>query len=296
MSTTWTSVADQPFAVLAADDDDRARDTHDAQVIELPLARAAAPITEPTAVRPVREQQHWSVSLIVSLALHAMLVAIFLIKFDSAAPSEAPPPAAMVVELAIEPASPPVAPSEIPPGPEQVEAAPKPVEDRFKFAPLPEVDPALRPQNVVPIKREAAPTQTPNEAKEARETTAPAAVTAPVEDKTAAPVEGSNAAPPSNAEQAWEGRILAKLERNKRFPASAQRAGQEDTVFVRIVMDRRGKLLSAQVTRSRGFALLDREVMDLARRASPYPAPPASVAGEQVQIIVPVEFFIKRGR
>lgn len=295
MSTSWSSAAGHPHFTAMADDYEHERESEH-QVIELPVARKVAPVREAKPARPYRERRHWSVSLLISLGMHAALGAALLVKFESTPPAEAPPPAAMVVELAVAPASPPVAPSEIPPGPEQVEAAPKPVEDKFKFAPLPEVDPALKPLNAVPIKKETPPAETVNEAKEARETTAPAAVTAPVEDKTAAPVEGSNAAPPSNAEQAWEGRILAKLERNKRFPAAAQRAGQEDAVFVRIVMDRQGRLISSQITRSRGFALLDREVMELTRRASPYPAPPESIGGDQIQVIVPIEFFIKRKR
>ncbi|MBO9524920.1 MAG: hypothetical protein J7517_02155, partial [Sphingobium yanoikuyae] len=104
----------------------------------------------------------------------------------------------------------------------------------MKFDPPPQVDPALKPSFALPVKEEQKPIETQLVAKDARQTTAPQAVQAPVQDKNEAPVEGNNAAPPSDAEQAWEGRVLAKLERNKRYPAAAQSAGQQDTVFIRL--------------------------------------------------------------
>ena len=240
----------------------------------------------------------WLPSLGASLLLHAAAVGLLLIHWFDSEPSDAAPPAAMVVELAILPSSPPVQPSEIPPGPQQVEAAPKPKPlDQAKFDPPPQVDASLKPEFALPAKPQIQRTQEmPNIAETARQTTAPPTVEAPKEDKSAAPVEGRNSAPPSNAEQAWEGRLLARLERNKRYPAAAQSSGQQDTVFLRLVIDRKGRLLDASLVKSGGFSLLDRETLDLARRASPYPAPPDSVEGTRIVRVVPVEFYIKKRR
>ena len=234
-------------------------------------------------------------SLLVSVGLHATVIGATLVNWSFHRTDDAPPPAAMVVELAVMPASPPVTPTEIPPGPQQVQAAPKPTPlDKMKFDPPPQVDASLKPDFALPLKERATPMETEVIAKDARETTAPPSVQAPKEDKNEAPVEGNNAAPPSDAEQAWEGRILAKLERNKRYPAAAQAAGQQDTVFVRLVIDRQGRLVDASLKKSAGFSMLDSETLSLARRASPFPAPPSSVVGERIVRIVPVEFYIKK--
>ena len=64
-------------------------------------------------------------------------------------------------------------------------------------------------------------------------------------------------------------------------------------VYVRLVIDGTGRLTEAQVVRSRGYALLDQEVISLAHRSSPYPAPPAK-EGDPAIVVVPVEFFITR--
>ena len=65
-------------------------------------------------------------AMLASLGLHGLVAAALLVNWSFGHHEESPPPAAMVVELSVMPASPPIPPSEIPPGPQQVEAAPKP--------------------------------------------------------------------------------------------------------------------------------------------------------------------------
>lgn len=236
-------------------------------------------------------------AMMASLGLHGLIAAVLMVNWSFGHHDEAPPPAAMEVELAVMPASPPVPTSEIPPGPQQVEAAPKPKPmDKMKFDPPPQVDSSLKPDFALPTKQEQKPQDTQVVAKEARQTTAPQSVPAPPKDKSEAPVEGNNAAPPSDAAQAWEGQLLARLERNKRYPAQAQSAGQQGIVYLRLVMDRKGRLISSTIKTGSGFSILDAETLSLARRASPYPAPPASVLGDQIIRIVPIDYFVKKRR
>jgi protein TonB len=248
------------------------------------------------SVQPLpQEASSWRRAFLISAALHVVIAGAVFVDWDWRKSEPAAPPAAMMVELAVMPSSPPVPPSEVPPGPEQVEAAPKPKAlEMPKFDPPPRADSALKPEFAVPLKQESQPTDAKLVAAEARQTTAPPSIEAPKDEINKAPVEGANSAAPSDAEQAWEGRILAKLERNKRYPAEAQSSGQEDVVLVRMVLDRHGRLLSSAVAKSRGLFLLDREVLQLTQRSSPFPPPPDSVAGEQIHLVVPVEFFLKK--
>lgn len=244
-----------------------------------------------------RETTPWPWALGASVGLHLTVAALLLMNWHWKKPETDAPPAAIVVDLSVMPTSTPDPPTEVPPGPKQQQAAPKPKPQVApKFDPPPQVDSSLKPDFAVPLKQESQPTETKTLAAEAREMTAPPSIEAPKDKVDKAPVEGSNAAPPSNAEQAWEGKILAKLERNKRYPAQAQSAGQEDTVMVRMILDRRGHLVNAVVVKSRAFAVLDNEVLQLARRSSPFPAPPESVTGDPIQLVVPVEFFLKSRR
>jgi len=108
------------------------------------------------------------------------------------------------------------------------------------------------------------------------------------------PLADSPPSAPNAAETLWETDVLAKLAAMKRYPARALRSGEQDTVTVRFVVDRRGQLLSANIVASKGFAALDAEVLALVHRAAPLPAPPADVAGDAVQMIAPIQFILRR--
>lgn len=132
---------------------------------------------------------------------------------------------------------------------------------------------------------------------------APPAVDTPLKSAVIAPAPEASAAPqadlppstPSAAETLWEGNLLAKLSSLKRYPPSALHAGLQDTVMVRFVVDRSGQALSAEVIRSKGVAILDREALALIRRASPLPAPPPEVLGDAIELIAPIQFILHLG-
>ncbi len=98
----------------------------------------------------------------------------------------------------------------------------------------------------------------------------------------------------SSEEDRWEGEMISHVSARRRYPPGALRQGLEDTVLLRIVIDRDGALLRAEIARSQGIALLDREVLALARRAAPYPKPPDMVDGDIISLVLPVEFRVRK--
>lgn len=239
----------------------------------------------------------WLWSTVGSLSIHGGVVAAAALGFNWVAASEPPPAAAVVVEVSLVTSAPPVPVRETPPGPEQQEqqAAQKRPLMEIPHIPAPLVP--VKAEVVVPLRDDRPPQKVEDDARRVDVTTAPTAMPAPSAPDFAAPAVGRSANPPSNAEQAWEGLVLAQLERNKRYPAAAQRAGMQDVVMVRLTLDRKGRVTDAKIRRSNGYGPLDAEVLALARRASPLPAPPPEVAGDPLVLTVPVEFFMKkRGR
>ncbi|MNV83972.1 Gram-negative bacterial tonB protein [compost metagenome] len=99
----------------------------------------------------------------------------------------------------------------------------------------------------------------------------------------------------SHAEATWEGRLLGHLQKHRRYPRQAERLRQQGVVYVRFTVARDGAISGVRLGRSSGFQLLDQETLDTVQRASPVPAPPAEVAGDPVDVMVPVSFFL-RGR
>ena len=64
-----------------------------------------------------------------------------------------------------------------------------------------------------------------------------------------------------NAVPGWQGRLVALLQRAKRYPDLARSAGDEGVALVSFTMDRAGHVLSVRVVRSAGDPALDEEAV-----------------------------------
>lgn len=219
------------------------------------------------------DTRRWAGAFLAVLGAHAVpaLVAAYWL-----GPLINHPPAEPAIMIDMAPlTAPPVPPAEQPPGPKQIRAdAPRPrvEETPVKTPPLP------APAVAMP----ARPPEPPRETKPpAPQTSAP-----PARPVAPAPV-------PSSASPTWQGLVLGRLNTFKRYPALAQSRRQQGVPYIRIVMNREGKILSSSLARSSGFAALDQEAVSLPRRAQPLPKPPAEVAGATIELVVPVEFFVR---
>jgi protein TonB len=178
--------------------------------------------------------------------------------------------------------------------PEEV-AQTKPVEEpppRVPPAPDPEVavEPAPRPQEVQRERQQ--PQQQPHAP--APITTAPQVLPVETAPVPAAPEQGKFSPSDAKAVQTWQRKILALLERNKRYPPSAQSRRQQGVARVAFSLDRQGRVVATRLVSSSGAAALDEEALALVRRAQPFPAWPAGrFPGERVDLSVPIAFKIK---
>lgn len=236
------------------------------------------------AAQTKAERRRWSLSTL-AIVLSGSAVAVGLHWQSSRPPPVLPPAAAMVIELAALQAPP--QPSAQPEGPAQVEA-PKPTpqpEPKPKIE-LPRSEIALpQPQEIEKPREEQPP---------APETTAPASVPAPPSPAASAPRQSASSAAAVAAQATFEQLLLGHLERHKRYPRAAQMRRQQGVPYIRFTMDRQGTVLAASLERPSGFALLDQEALALLERAQPLPRLPDTVAGNSLEIVVPIEFFISR--
>jgi periplasmic protein TonB len=97
----------------------------------------------------------------------------------------------------------------------------------------------------------------------------------------------------SNAVPTWSSRIVAQLERYKRYPPEAQSRGEHGVAQIFFTLDRNGRVLNSRVVQSSGAAALDAEALALLQRAQPFPAPPVELPGAQVNLTVPIRFNLK---
>jgi protein TonB len=223
------------------------------------------------------DARRWGVSFVSVLLAHGLIV---LVAACWLAPAMIPssPTQVMLVELA-PPATPPLPPSEQPVGPQQVKTEAAKPRPKLKIDPV-KTPPLPNPAVVLPVELPQPPRPDTAEV-EVQDTTAPASPPLPPAPQL------------SSGQQTWQVAVLAALDKAKRYPSNAQSAHQQGVPYVRFTMDRQGNVLSSALERSSGFRSLDDAAMALPKRAAPLPKPPASVLGEAIELVVPVEFFMR---
>jgi len=112
-----------------------------------------------------------------------------------------------------------------------------------------------------------------------------------------APGAGNGAARTSGgnpgAEANYYAVLSAWLEQHKEYPWRAQRRHSEGVAYLQFVVGQDGKVLRYQIKRSSGHALLDEAVERMIQKADPLPPIPPDLGKDHLEIVVPVEFFLK---
>lgn len=161
-------------------------------------------------------------------------------------------------------------------------------------ATVPTVRPVMRPKREEPRKEEERPRErprpTPKPQAKPQQAQTRAASQAQPSTRNAAPQEAAGERASDASVARWQSRLMAHLERRKRYPNGARMRREQGTAHVNFTIDERGNVTSASLTRSSGFPELDQAVLDMLRRASPVPAPPPGV---NRTITAPIHFTIR---
>lgn len=253
--------------------------------------------------RPSAETLRWTASFTLVVSVHGA-AALLALEWNRAPEPSGAPPAAMLIDLV--PAAPqpePVVP-EVEPPPTEPERVQKPSEPELtQERPLPEPpplppapeppppEPVVDPEVALPALPlpKPLPSAPPPVQKVLPQEPAPPAVA----EAATAPQAG-NTALSAGAVATWQALLLAHLERHKRYPREAQWLKQEGVVAVHFVMDRDGNVLETRIESSSHSTALDKEAIALLARAQPLPEPPEELRDERVELVVPVQFALKR--
>jgi protein TonB len=166
---------------------------------------------------------------------------------------------------------------ELPPGPEQVEAEATPkkpveeVQEKVEEMVRAEAPDAVLPEEVKPEPPTPVETQPP-----APETTAPQL-----------PKLSAKAIP------TWKRQIVTLLERHKRYPSTARDHGEQGIVQLAFSLDQQGHVTTSRIIKSSGYEALDKETLELVKRAEPFPPPPAGMGAGSIDLTVPIRFNLR---
>jgi protein TonB len=88
--------------------------------------------------------------------------------------------------------------------------------------------------------------------------------------------------------------ISRLLAGHQEYPRLAAMRGWEGEVRLRLKIARKGNLLSIQVDHSSGYAILDQHALQLVDLAGNLPAMPDEMEGHEIQVIVPVNYKLRK--
>jgi protein TonB len=213
------------------------------------------------------ELRRWALCGAFVLAAHAALVTALIEWREPIAEGDEGQDTILVelapMEVAPEPRT------DLPPGPQQVQAdatPDKPVaEPEKKIEPLPQQESEAV---LAPAQPETAPQPPVQQENPAPATTAPQ----PARSRAAVPT--------------WKSRVVAMLQRNKRYPAQARARHEEGVTQFAFTIDGEGHVLSSRIATSSGSAALDEETLAMVRRSQPFPAPPPELAGTEISFTI----------
>jgi protein TonB len=250
----------------------------------------------------------WLLSAAIVVMAHGTLAAAIMHWNDDDDPDD--PASAMVMDLAPFLAAPANRESELPPGPEQVQAEATPEvkvekveekpEEKVEVAEIQEPEaeipptPDLEPEVVLaalPPKPEPEPEPPKVEQPPAPVTTAPAVPAVAPAAVAVAPTQGPLNVNFTTAHATWLRQVSALLERSKRYPAAAR--GAEGTVHLNFALDRQGRVTRSRIVKGSGFSVLDQEALNWVQRAQPFPLPPTDVPDEKLSMTVPYRFNVR---
>ena len=251
------------------------------------------------AVNPERRgQRALIVALGASLLLHALAIALL--------PGLRLSPPVQPVTLTVELQEPPPVP-EVSPRPEEVPtpvaaakrpAPPKPVpspappqlieriepqpsrEPETFTAPPPPVHPEVTPAPIVE------PMPVPRTEPHAEVSLQPVPPIAPPP----AVVKSQPAEPDPALLQSYGRQVSGVIDKLQRYPRVARMRGWQGTAEVNIRIGEGGKVEDIVLARSSGYALLDREALDMVKDSLPLPPPPAGLVSRAFTIRIPVAF------
>jgi protein TonB len=256
------------------------------QVMRAPVMVLEIPCDAPSGTMVVGR---WGLPLCAAVLLHLLLVASAFLDLRRPPMPPAEPIQAIAVELAPWVTAPARPRNERPPGPD-AKARPAPATAAVR-------EPDARPSDVRgvlpagPERVASTPDLDTVRASTRSEASAPPSIAAPPASSLAAPQTSTAGA--QSATVTWRGLLLGRLQAYRRYPRRAQSAGQEGVVLVAFTVDRRGAVLGVRIVRGAGYPLLDDEALATVRRASPVPPPPNDVPGDPVEVVVPVDFYVR---
>lgn len=236
----------------------------------------------------IRGDATFIAALLLSMGLHA--VAFYLLPGIAVKPAKSPE--VLNVEL---PTPPKLLPPPEPPKPQPL-AKPKTPQKKPlppKPQPVPQVaKPIPQAHEPEPAIQEQPPVIAATPPPQAKEPPNNFVVPTPPQEPPPRP-KGPTEQDIENARGNYSNLLSREFAKYKQYPRMAQIRGWQGTVKVELHIDATGSIRSSTVIESSNFEVLDKQALEMVRKASPLPQPPEFLRGREFTIVVPVAFRLE---
>jgi protein TonB len=218
-------------------------------------------------------------ALCLSIALH-LAALITLPKFDQE-PLE--PPKVLTVEIS--------QPQPV----QEPQPKPEPVKPKIEPKPIPKITPKPQPvveKKVSPVTVQEEPPPPPVATPAPKAEPKPTVVAQPTPPEPPKPVT-VNQEEIDNSRNQYGSLLSRESAQYKQYPKIAQMRGWQGDVAVDIQIDGNGNVLSTKIHTSSGFESLDKQALEMVKKASPFPMPPAALRAKPFNVLVPVSFRLE---
>jgi protein TonB len=96
-----------------------------------------------------------------------------------------------------------------------------------------------------------------------------------------------------NAKNQYGSLLSREVARHKQYPKIAQMRGWQGEVELDLQIDGSGNLVSSKVRTSSGFEALDKQALEMVKKAAPFPLPPEALRAKTFNVIIPVSFKLE---
>lgn len=234
-------------------------------------------------LRSAVDRRFWSV-FALSLAIHAAALA-WVQRTDRELPPVLPP---LLATLHMTVTSPAEAPVEQPPAPAAIpEPARQPAPRREQRSAQRVVEAAASPLSAPPTVAAMAESTASGKADPAAAALAPATPSVTEPPRIAAPSQNSLL-------EAYRKRLTEVFAGQQQYPRVAALRGWEGEVRLRLRVARKGNLVTVHLDHSSGYDVLDQHALSMLEQLSSLPPLPEGLDANEIQVVVPVNYKLKK--
>ena len=93
--------------------------------------------------------------------------------------------------------------------------------------------------------------------------------------------------------ESYSSKLTKAIARQKKYPRIAQMRGWQGEIILDLEIDGKGNLIKSKIKQGSKFKILDKEGMNMVKRASPFPKPPKELESKIFNVIVPISFKLQ---